>query len=72
MKLDPHKLAIAQARACMTSQELCERAELSKTGLSLIRHGSQAPRPQTIGRLAKALDVPVEELIAKEGLASVD
>lgn len=66
MKLDPHRLALVQARACMSTKTLCERAELSKTSLSLIRHGLQEPRPQTIGRLAKALGVPVEELIEKE------
>lgn len=66
MKLDLSRLAIAQAKACLSSKELCERAELSKAGLSLIRHGLQEARPQTIGRLAKALGVPVEELIAKE------
>lgn len=66
MKLDPHRLALTQAKACMSTKTLCERAELSKTALSLIRHGLQEPRPQTVGRLAKALGVPVEELIAKE------
>ena len=68
MQIDQNRLLIAVARACLTDKELCERAGIARPTLTKIKGGRRAPKPATVGKLAKALAVPVEELIAWEVL----
>lgn len=67
MKINLDRLNLAQARACMTGKEIQTLAGISDVSLARIRRGEQEPRPQTIGRIAKALGVTVEYLIEQEG-----
>lgn len=66
MKLNVYKFKIAQARACLTINELAKLSGLSRVGLSKIINGESNPTPKTIGLLAKALKVDVEEIVTIE------
>lgn len=60
MKIDRRKYMIARARACMGQKEL-EAAGIPKG--TLCRALSQNVKPETAGRIAKALGVDVTEII---------
>lgn len=64
MKLDRQKFSIARARACMGQKEL-EEAGIPKGTLCRAMSG-QKLRPETAGRIAKALGVDVTEIIETE------
>ena len=64
MKLDRKKYELARARACMGQKEL-EMAGIPKGTLCRIIGGGEA-RPETVGKIAKALDVDVTEIIRTE------
>lgn len=63
MKIDREKYMLARARACMGQKEL-EKAGISKG--TLCRALQNDIRPETAGRIAKALGVDVEEIIVTE------
>lgn len=63
MKIDNAKLELAMAKKCLNYKELSAAARITPEGLSKIRTGKQNPRPSTVGKIAKALDVKVEDLI---------
>lgn len=63
MKLDSRKVQIQMAEQCMTVTELATKAELSRVFVSNCIKGSAKPKPATIGKIAKALNVPVQEII---------
>lgn len=63
MKLSKEKLFLCMAKACMTQGELADKAGMSRRTLSEIIHGREC-RPDTLGRLSKALEVEPRELIA--------
>jgi transcriptional regulator with XRE-family HTH domain len=63
-------------RAGLQVRELAERAEVSAQWLQEVRHGGRAvygtwrlpnPKDEALARLARALDVPVEEMFARAG-----
>jgi transcriptional regulator with XRE-family HTH domain len=63
-------------RAGLQVRELAERAEVSAQWLQELRHGGRAvygtwrlpnPKDEALARLARALDVPVEEMFARTG-----
>lgn len=60
MKLDRQKYMIARARACMGQKEL-EAAGIPKGTLCRALRGNI--KPETAGRIAKALGVDVTEII---------
>ena len=65
MILNKQKLDIAMANKCMTSNELQEKSTLPRgTFLKVI--GGRSVKPATAGKIAKALDVQVQELIELE------
>ena len=64
MKLDRKKFELARARACIGSKDL-EKAGIPKGTLCRIMGGNEC-RPETIGKLAKALGVDVTEIIETE------
>lgn len=66
MKLNRNKLLLAMANACITDNELCEKSSVSKPAFAKIKANRQNPKPVTIGKLARALNVSVEELIESE------
>ncbi|WP_195199835.1 helix-turn-helix domain-containing protein [Faecalispora jeddahensis] len=63
MKLDMQKMLLAMAVKCMTVGELAERSGISRVALTRFTTGKNNPKPATIGKIAKALGVPVESLV---------
>ncbi|MGN0348585.1 MAG: hypothetical protein ACI4DR_03520 [Roseburia sp.] len=61
MKIDRNKYELARARACMSFNDLI-KAGIPKGSLCRIISGADA-RPETIGKIAKALNVDVTEII---------
>ena len=61
MKLDRKKYELARARACMGQKDLIA-AGIPKGTLCRIIGGAEL-RPETAGRIAKALGVDVTEII---------
>lgn len=60
MKIDREKYMLARARACMGQKDL-EAAGIPKG--TLCRVLTQDVRPETVGKIAKALGVDVTEII---------
>jgi hypothetical protein len=63
LKIDKQKYMIARARACMGQKEL-EAAGIPKG--TLCRAMRDDLRPETVGKIAKALGVDVTEIIETE------
>ncbi len=62
MKIDAKKLEIAMANECITRNELAKKAKVAEVTLTKIKAGKNF-KPVTIGKIAKALKVKVEDLI---------
>lgn len=62
MKVNRKKLQLAMANACLNSKDLAVKAEMPRPTLNNAITG-RSVRPATIGKIAKALDVPVEQII---------
>lgn len=65
VKLDVGKLLLAMANSCMNATELADKSKVSRGTLTKCLSGKSNPRPATIGMIAKALDVSVEDLIER-------
>lgn len=63
MKIDNVKLELAIANREMKLKDLCAEAKVDETALRNIRQGKRTPRLATIGRIAKALNVDVQDII---------
>ncbi len=63
MKIDRNKLELAMGNACITSEKLSEATGIGACTLTRIKNGSQNPKPATVGKIAKALNVKVEDLV---------
>lgn len=61
MKIDKKKFELARARACMGPKDF-EKAGIPRGTLSSVMRGSNL-RPETLGRVAKALGVDVLEIM---------
>lgn len=66
MKLDEAKLQMILAEKQMRLKDLYERSGVSDRALLDLRKGKTTPRPATIGRIAKALNVEVQDIIQEE------
>lgn len=66
MKIDFQNLQIAMANACMNKGDLADAAGISRISVSKYFSGKRTPSPKTIGKIAKALDVSVTEIISAE------
>ena len=66
MKLDLEKLEIAMAEKCYTIQELSKVSTVGVSTISNIFNRGQQPNLWTIGKLARALKVPVKDLIIND------
>lgn len=62
MKVDRSKLELAMARACLTTAELTENAEMPRSTVNGVISG-RSVKPGTIGKVAKALGVDVTEIL---------
>ena len=66
MIVDPHKLGIALAVAGLDQNKAADKAGISFTTLSRLK-GSDNWQPQTLSKLAEALDVHPYDLLTVEG-----
>lgn len=62
MIADKSKLGIAMARACLNTYDLAKKADMPVPTVNNVISG-RSVKPATIGKVAKALDVDVTELI---------
>lgn len=65
MKANRQKVAVAMARACMSRNELQERAGVGANQIKAMVEGRNV-RPCIFGKICKALDVDVMDLIEQE------
>ena len=63
MVLNDDKLKLHLANEGMLLKELCQKSGIAETTLRKIRQGKCISKPATIGKIAKALNVRVEDLI---------
>ena len=66
MRINSAKVELALAKECILMKELCQRAEITPISLKRILSGAVNPRPATVGKIAKALNVNVQEIIMEE------
>jgi len=66
MKINKNRLNLAMANACMSINDLAEKSEISRISIGRFISGKTEPKPVTVGKLAKALNVKVEYLIEGE------
>ena len=66
MIIDVEKYNLLLAENCLSVIDLSKQSGVSEVTLSRIRNGLQKARPQTIGKIARALDTTVENLIKKQ------
>ncbi len=66
MRADKNKLELALARRCLSSADLARIAELPRPTVNNVITG-RSVRPITLGKIAKALDMDVVELLDQEG-----
>ena len=67
MLISSTALALAMARARIYDRELCLKAGVPIHSFSKIKSGRRNPKPATIGKLAHALGISVEDLLLKPG-----
>lgn len=65
MKLDLRKIKIAQAKSCLSVNELACKSGLGRATVSKITNGINTPSVKSVGLLAKALNVDVAEILAE-------
>lgn len=51
------------ANACLTVTQLSDKAEISRISLNAYMTHRRNPKPVTLGKIAKALNVKVEDLM---------
>ena len=67
MKIDKMKIDVAMANKGYSAKEFSEKCGVSQITIARLKRGVQKARRETIGKIAKALNVPVENLIDLEG-----
>lgn len=67
MKIDANKLRLAMAANCFNTSDLAAASGVSVATIKrLCYDAAAAARPATVGKIARALNVPVEDIISKE------
>lgn len=66
LKVNREKFIIARAQATMTVRELSKESNVAASTISRIEKGHIEPNPVTLGRIAKALKISLEEIIIME------
>lgn len=61
--VNSQKLIIAIANSGYTAVELSKVCGVSQVTIARFKAGTQKARPQTLGKIARALNVKVEDLI---------
>lgn len=65
MRADRRKIEIAMASACMNARELQQAAQIPRPTVNNVIAGRNV-RTGTIGKVARALNVDVTEILAEE------
>ena len=65
MRISKKKLSIAMATSGFSFIDLSKESGVSRTTLSYINNGKSC-RPDVAGKIARALSMPVEQLIEQE------
>lgn len=65
MRISRDKIQLAMAKSGFSNSKLAESAHVSRQTVSYIIHGKDC-RPEIAGKLASALDVPVETIIQED------
>lgn len=60
--LDAKKINLAMANACLDPYEFCKQANIHYSSYLRVSKG-ESVKPATAGKIAKALDVKVEDLM---------
>jgi len=63
MRVNVNKIKLAQANECLSVNELVKRTGLGRATVSKIINGMSKPSIKTLGLIAKALNVSVEDII---------
>ena len=66
VKINKQRLQIAMANACLNMDDLATLAGISRVSLTKYVSGSTKPRTKTVGKIAKALNVQVQDIIELE------
>ena len=70
MIINKHKLEIAMANACLTYEQLAKNAGVTRISIRNYLSGNRNPKPITVGKIAKALNVTVQEIIEMDAATS--
>lgn len=62
MKLDANKFLMILAEKQISLKDLCEKSGIGVSTLQKVRKGN-TPRPATLGKIAKVLNVDVQDII---------
>lgn len=65
LKIDATKLKLAQAKACLSVNELVEKTKLSRSTISKVLNGTANPSTKSAGLIAKALNIDISDLISE-------
>lgn len=63
LNIDLNKLKIAQARQCLSIEEIVLKTGLARATVSKTFNGKIKPTPKTMGLIAKVLNVDVTDLL---------
>ncbi|EJP6473817.1 helix-turn-helix transcriptional regulator [Clostridium botulinum] len=66
MKINIEKINWLRAEQCLSIIELCEKSSVSRSTISRLLKGEVSTRPDTIGKVARALNVEVRDLYVEE------
>lgn len=69
MKINSKKVEMMLADRCMLYSDLAKKSNLSSFTITRMRTGAEV-NPSTVGKIAKALGVTVQELIETEAATS--
>lgn len=65
MKANKYKLEIAMANRCLNTGDLVNLTKMPRPTVNNVITG-RSVRPATIGKIARALEIAVEDLVEKE------
>ena len=63
MQINVQRIQIAMANACMGVDDLSSASGVSRISIGKYLSGKREPRPKTLGQIARALNVPVTDII---------
>ena len=70
MKADRTKVALAMAKRCFSIADIVERSGLTEATVKNVIYGKKSVLPATFGKVARALEVDVEEILSNKSFSS--